>query len=379
MPRRVYAYPEGLGWEWLNLLSTAGAYILGAGFALLAVAVVRHVRVAGKVNVNPWNAGTLEWLPLDNYATRSIPRVAGPDPLWDNPHLAGEVDRGEHFLPGAATGRRETLITSPIDARPQYLLVLPGPSWSTLIAAFGTASFFLLLTVQLYWPALLGGLIAIAAILYWMWQGDPGPTAAPVDIGGGYRLPVNLCGPVSHSWWAVVVLILVDATIFASLLFSYFYLWTVRPEQWPSAAALPDALWPIVSGVGYAASGALVLFGRRALRGGASAPLLGMVLVPALVLLIGACAGELAAQLEAGFRPTASAYGAVVYTLSADQALHAGMIVMLAAFVLARAWRGHLAWQRRASYDILMLLWIYAAGQGLAGLAVLHLFPRLLS
>ena len=56
-----------------------------------------------------------------------------------------------------------------------------------------------------------------------------------------------------------MVLILVDASIFASLLFTYFYLWTVRPEQWaPAAAPLPDALWPLLSAAGYAGSAALM-------------------------------------------------------------------------------------------------------------------------
>ena len=36
MPRRVYTYPEGMGWDTLNLITTIGAYIFAFGFLLLA-------------------------------------------------------------------------------------------------------------------------------------------------------------------------------------------------------------------------------------------------------------------------------------------------------------------------------------------------------
>jgi cytochrome c oxidase subunit I+III len=378
MPRRVYTYPEGLGWEWLNLLSTAGAYMLATGVALFLFDIARNLRIAGKVDTDPWNAGTLEWLPLDNYAARSIPLVEGRDPLWDNPGLRREVDRGEHFLPGTVTGLRETIVTSPIDAKPQYLLTLPGPSWSTVAAAAGTAAFFLLLTLQLYWVSLIGAAVAVAGVLRWMWQGDPGPVSAPVEVGRGCTLPVNICGPVSHSWWGTVVLILVDATIFASLLFTYFYLWTVRPEQWaPAAAPLPDPVWPVLSALAYAGSAALILVGRRGVRTGRWA--VSAAIVPAAALLVLGFGAELTGQIEAGLRPSASGYAAAVAAISADQGFHAATLLVMAGFVLARAWTGRLSWDRRASYDNTMLLWTYAAAQGLLGLAILHLFPRWLA
>jgi cytochrome c oxidase subunit I+III len=201
--------------------------------------------------------------------------------------------------------------------------------------------------------------------------------SAPVEVARGHVLPVNVCGPASHSWWGTVVLILVDATIFASLLFTYFYLWTVRPEQWaPEAAPLPDMLWPLLSAAGYAASAALILLGRRAVRVGRGAVTGALVAASGLLLL--GCGAELVGQIEARLDPAASAYGAAVYAISADQALHAATLLIMVAYVLARAWTGRLSWERRASYDNTMLLWVYAACQGMVGLAVVHLFPRLL-
>ena len=89
----------------------------------------------------------------DNYATRSIPSVVSREPLWDQPNLSKDVEEGRYYLPGTATGGREALVTSPFDARPQYILQIPGPGWQPLLAAVFTAAFFLLLTVKLVLPS----------------------------------------------------------------------------------------------------------------------------------------------------------------------------------------------------------------------------------
>ena len=98
---------------------------------------------------NVWKAGTLEWLPNDLYGPRSIPQIESRYPLWQQPDLEREVEAGRFYLPNAPTGVRETIITSPIEAAPQYLQRLPGPGWSPFLAAIFTAAFFMLLTVKM--------------------------------------------------------------------------------------------------------------------------------------------------------------------------------------------------------------------------------------
>jgi cytochrome c oxidase subunit I+III len=265
MPRRVYTYPAGLGWDGLNMASTAGAFLIAAGVALFVIDLLRNLRPTfGHEAGNAWNAGTLEWLPSDIYQTRSIPFVTGREPLWDQPNLAEDVKAGRYYLPGSATGRRETIVTSPIDARPQYVLLIPGePSWTPLFAAVFTAGFFILLTVKLVTLAVLCGVVALAVMLRWMWRSDPGPVSAPVDIGGGIVLPVYATGATSHSWWGTISLLLVAASIFGCLIFSYFFLWTVSPEIWPTDD-LPPLAWPAAAALLYvASSGAIALAGRR--------------------------------------------------------------------------------------------------------------------
>ena len=95
MPRRVYTYPAGIGWDGLNLLSTVGALILAGGIAVFLVDVVSNMRLTHSRAVgDPWDAGTLEWLPNYAHATRSIPHVDSREPLWQQPGLVADVDAG---------------------------------------------------------------------------------------------------------------------------------------------------------------------------------------------------------------------------------------------------------------------------------------------
>src|SRR5690606_6980424 len=130
MPRRVYTYPADMGLDLLNLVSTLGAYVLAAGIAVLVVDVLRPRKQAAARN--PWGAGTLEWLPelpTPGYNVRSVPAVHSRYPLWQQPGLVQAIDAGEGYLADAAEGRRETLVTSAVDARPLQCFRVPGPSW----------------------------------------------------------------------------------------------------------------------------------------------------------------------------------------------------------------------------------------------------------
>lgn len=376
MPRRVYTYAAAMGWDGLNLTSTIGAYLISAGVLVFLVDLARNFRPSRVGHGNLWNAGTLEWLPNDNYGARSIPFVSSREPLWDQPNLAEDVEAGRYYLPGAPTGYRETIITSPIHARPLYLLQIPGPSWPTVLAAFGTALFFLMLTFKLLLPALVLGLVTVALVIRWLWSTDPGYTQPPVDIGGGIELPVYSTGPMTHSWWAMVVLILVSASLFACFVFSYFFLWTVAPKVWPTdPGALPEIGYPVAAALLLVLSSASWALASQALKRSGQWPMR-FALLLALPLLIGAFGIEFYGHWQSGLRATQSSYGAMVYTFIANQGLFVCTVLIMGLYTLARSLCGRLNAQRRATFDNTMLLWHYTVVQGLLTLAVVHLFPR---
>ncbi|HET7863630.1 MAG TPA: cbb3-type cytochrome c oxidase subunit I, partial [Burkholderiaceae bacterium] len=223
MPRRVHAYADGLGWNGLNAASSAGALVLALGVALFLVDLWRTQRRPAVAPGDPWQAGTLEWLPSGAYGPRSVPQVESALPLWQQPGLAAEVQAGAHWLPGNPTGRREGLVTSLRGALPRYLQVLPGDGALPLLAAAGTAGFFLLLTLGWTLTAWLCGIGTVVALWAWLWGLDRPVAQAQVQVGRALWLPVSGDGRAGPATWALGLVLLVDASIFASLAFAHLH------------------------------------------------------------------------------------------------------------------------------------------------------------
>ncbi|MES2323198.1 MAG: cbb3-type cytochrome c oxidase subunit I [Pseudomonadota bacterium] len=361
MPRRVYTYSEDTGWALLNMLSSVGAFIFAAGVLLFMLDALRTLRMPRKKVGNPWNAATLEWLPSGDFGSRSIPHIQSCDPLWDQPGLAREVEQGRHYLPGSATGRRETIVTSVASATPRYLLVLPGDSWWPLAAAAGTAGFFLLLTVKMTLAAWTCGLAAVAAIIAWMWESDRPPPQASARVAYNLVLPVGARGRASHSWWATVIMLVVDATIFLSFVFTYLHL-SMRLEVCPPpGAALAAPMWPVASAALLAAGSCLMAFARKS-------PTPWPVLA-ALACLLAAFGADFNGHRLAGLDPAADGWSAAVGALLAYQGLHVAGLTIVALYLCARMWTG----TSRATLDNTVLMWHYTSAQGVAAALAIRL------
>ncbi|MCW5717661.1 MAG: cbb3-type cytochrome c oxidase subunit I [Bauldia sp.] len=379
MPRRVYTYPEALGWGALNLLSSLGAVIIAASVLLFLVDLARNFRpTMRKTAGNVYGAGTLEWVATGINGFRSIPRVERREPLWADETLANEIEAGAWYLPNTATGHRETIVTSTVDARPQYILTLPGPGWSPVVAALFTAAFFLLLTVKATTIAAICGLVAVASILVWMWGADRGPRPA-VPIGGGINLPIDIAGRHSHARLGTLVLMLVLSAIFAGLLFAYVYLW-ITDAAWPPAGIAPTSAGGVAGSalLLVAAAGLFLAAGRFLPRPGTGTgvlPSLGMGL--SAIALLAASALDIWNLADAGVTPSGSAYGAAVFVIASGQALLALALAVVTGLLVAKALVGRINAERRLSFEVGRLLVLYAAGQGLVALVVIHLFPRI--
>ncbi|MEY9974599.1 cytochrome c oxidase subunit 1 [Lysinibacillus sp. RC46] len=85
MPRRVFTYMEGQGWDSFNYISTIGALMMGVGVILMVINCLMSIKgkPAGR---DPWGDGrTLEWSipqPIPFYNFRQTPLVRGLDPWW---------------------------------------------------------------------------------------------------------------------------------------------------------------------------------------------------------------------------------------------------------------------------------------------------------
>jgi cytochrome c oxidase subunit I+III len=379
MPRRVYTYESYLGLDGLNLVSTIGAFMIATGVLLFVIDLVRRFRpTQDETPGNVWNAGTLEWLPNSTYGVRSIPAVVGRDPIWEQPGIAEDVEAGRYYLPGTATGRRETIVTSPLDARPDYLHLLPGPSLPALLAALFTAAFFILLTIGLTGVAFVCGGLAIVSIVVWLWETDPEVPEGKFDVGGGVLLPVQISGRGSISWWGVIILQLVLGTIFACAIGSYLYLWLVNTRGWPPGGVqLPSLTEAVITAVLYVVSSLLIVWARRTLTEMGKSARLILAVLGAMAFGAAAFWVHIASHWDSGLRPAAHSYGAAVYAMFALQGLTVLTVLIMGAYTIARTLTGKVGPRRRLTLDNTYLMWHFAVGQGLIALIVIDLLPQL--
>ena len=89
MPRRIYTYQPGRGWDLWNLISTIGAFVQAAGVVCFTVNLLWSAWKGKIAGDDPWDAWTLEWAttsPPPEYNFEKLPEVRSRRPLWDLKH-----------------------------------------------------------------------------------------------------------------------------------------------------------------------------------------------------------------------------------------------------------------------------------------------------
>ncbi|MEO7336516.1 MAG: cytochrome c oxidase subunit I [Caldimonas sp.] len=171
MPRRIYTYPDGLGWGTVNLVISIGAWVFAVGVLLFVVNVWRSLRHGARAGPNPWDAASLEWAtasPPPPYNFAVIPSVASRYPLWED-RLQGHEGSStvaEGFL---LDNGRETIGTTALDAVPDVILRMPGDSASPLLLAAAIGLAFVGMLVHSWWLFGLAAAGSLVATVAWLW------------------------------------------------------------------------------------------------------------------------------------------------------------------------------------------------------------------
>jgi cytochrome c oxidase subunit I+III len=184
MPRRIYTYSAGLGWETQNMVISLGSVLFAIGVMLLLVNVALSLKRGRPSGPNPWGAPTLEWSvpsPPPPYNFAVIPMVASRHPLWEN-----QLDEGEarsSLTKGFLLDRgRETIATSALDGEPNLILEMPGDTLAPFFLAVGMSVLFVGALLHAWWAAVLGGAICLAALVAWFW---PRRVHTDMEAAGG--------------------------------------------------------------------------------------------------------------------------------------------------------------------------------------------------
>jgi cytochrome c oxidase subunit I+III len=173
MPRRVYTYQPGLGWDWLNFVSTMGTYVMTVGIAIFTGNLLWSWFKGPKAPDDPWGGESLEWAvpsPAPVYNFRTVPLVVSREPMWD-PARPGEGGDEEDLLLALAEPherRREQVITSAVEGRFLGVTRLAGPSYWPLFAAIAVAVLMIGILTDFYVLAGLGLAGTVVSVIGWL-------------------------------------------------------------------------------------------------------------------------------------------------------------------------------------------------------------------
>ncbi|HEY5007020.1 MAG TPA: cytochrome c oxidase subunit I [Caulobacteraceae bacterium] len=175
MPRRIYTYPDGMGWNGLNLVVSIGSFLFAASFLLLLVNIAISLKRGKAAGPNPWAGPTLEWAttsPPPPYNFAVIPTIASRHPLWEA-ELRETDDRSRLDEGWRLDNGRLAMATTPLDGEPNLIVRMPADTLTPFVLAVGLSILFVGGLTQIWALAGLGIAICIGALLAWFWPSRP--------------------------------------------------------------------------------------------------------------------------------------------------------------------------------------------------------------
>ncbi len=165
-----------------------------------------------------------------------------------------------------------------------------------------------------------------------------------------------LSGSRTVSWWGMVLLIATEATVFAALISSYFYLRTNSPA-WPAGNIdRPELLLAGINTLILVSSSWPMQMSVRSIRQNNNRGLL-------LGLAIGGVLGVLFLSLQAveysraSFAMQTNVYGSLFFTITGLHGLHVLVGLGMVVFVLVRAFLKHFDSHRYQAVENAVLYW----------------------
>jgi cytochrome c oxidase subunit 1 len=142
MPRRIYTYPSGMGWDFWNAVETVGAFVIALGVAIFLYNMwhsLKHGEIAGQ---DPWDARTLEWSipsPPPEYNFAEIPVVHARDDWWHRKYTETADGRAIPIPAGAAehAGAADSGASGHEAGEHGHGIHIPSPSYYPIITALG--------------------------------------------------------------------------------------------------------------------------------------------------------------------------------------------------------------------------------------------------
>ena len=187
-------------------------------------------------------------------------------------------------------------------------------------------------------------------------------------------------GPRSYGWWGMVWLIITEATLFAMLIASYFYLrFRSQPEWPPPPIEPPELMLPLIMSVILLSSSIPVHLAEAAIKKG-------NVLGLKIGLAIGALLGGIFLAITWGiewpealhaFTPRSNAYGSMYFTITGFHGAHVVVGLAFSIWTQVRAWQGAFDADRHLTVQNFAMYWHFVDVVWVAVLTTVYVSPHL--
>ncbi|NNK91901.1 MAG: cytochrome c oxidase subunit I [Acidimicrobiia bacterium] len=172
MPRRIYTYPEGLGFEFWNFIATLGAFTIAVSVLVFIVNLIWSKRKGDVAGPDPWDGRTLEWSipsPPPEHNFDEVPVVRSVDDFWHRKYTEDEEGRLVPMpaVSGGALAVDETTTGGDDDGHGE--IHMPSPSYYPALTAVGmTVSAFGLTYTPWGWIAVgVGAVTMLLGLFGW--------------------------------------------------------------------------------------------------------------------------------------------------------------------------------------------------------------------
>jgi cytochrome c oxidase subunit I+III len=188
-------------------------------------------------------------------------------------------------------------------------------------------------------------------------------------------VPAFVTGRRTLGWWGVVMLVMIESTVFAALIASYYYLYSGAPVWPPDGISAPSLPLPTINAIILWASMFMAFLGNRAASRGDNRRLaiwygIGSVMLAGFLTL------KVIEYSGYSYYWDTNAYGSIVWTITGFHTAHVIIVLLKTVPMIVLATQGFWTERRRSAIQGAALYWYFVAIAWIPLFATLYLFPN---
>jgi len=189
-----------------------------------------------------------------------------------------------------------------------------------------------------------------------------------------YELPINPAARSNPGWWVMVLVIVTEAMLFAYLLFSYFYLGSMTPGEFPTGGA-PELKLVVPNTIVLLVSSGAMYWAERGIRAG-NQNRLRLVMLITLLLGITFLVVQGIEYSHKTFAFQTNAYSGLFFTITGFHGAHVFIGLLMNVVVQLWAWRGWFTAERHLAVTNAAMYWHFVDAVWLVVFFSLYITPR---